>query len=97
MFGLFKKSAPATAVAPQLRADQLQPRIKHIDFANALEQAGLPHEQLPAMTALCCGPGAGAVCPFAAARPEPAQRHRFPGQAQSARAGRCVGSTVPGA
>lgn len=52
MFGLFKKSPPASEL-PQLGAEQLQPRIKHIHFTQALKEAGVPTEQFPAITPLC--------------------------------------------
>lgn len=53
MFGLFKKKAPAQAALPALRADQLQPRLKHINFLRALQAAGVPPEQQPSHAPLC--------------------------------------------
>ena len=45
MFGLFKKKAPAQSALPALRADQLQPRIKHLNFLKALQAPGVPPDQ----------------------------------------------------
>ena len=53
MFGLFKKHAPAAPPMPALRADQLQPRIKHVHFLKALQAAGVPPDQQPAHRPLC--------------------------------------------
>ena len=53
MFGLFKKKAPAQPALPALRADQLQPRIKHINFLRALQAAGMPPDQQPSHAPLC--------------------------------------------
>ena len=50
MFNIFKKKAP---VAPALRGDQLQPRIKHRQFVDHLRSAGVPPEQMPSWTPLC--------------------------------------------
>lgn len=53
MFGLFKKAPPAAPALPPLRAQQLQPRIKNVQFAKELQEAGVPAEQMPALTPLC--------------------------------------------
>lgn len=53
MFGLFKKNTPAQAQAPVLRAGQLEPRIKHINFLKALQAAGVPPAQQPSHAPLC--------------------------------------------
>ena len=51
MFGFLKK--PAARQTPSLRREQLQPRIKHVHFINALRQGGVPQEQWPCTTPLC--------------------------------------------
>lgn len=53
MFGLFKKHAPAKPAVPALRREQLQPRIKHLNFLKALQAAGVPPDQQPAHSPLC--------------------------------------------
>lgn len=53
MFGLFQKKAPAQSAPPALRADQLQPRIKHLNFLKALQAAGVPPEHQPSHVPLC--------------------------------------------
>lgn len=53
MFGLFKKAPAAPIAAPKLRRAQLQPRIKHVNFVKALQQAGVPAAQMPTVTPLC--------------------------------------------
>jgi len=53
MFGLFKKNAPPEPALPALRADRLQPRIRHVDFLKALQAAGVPPGQQPAHSPLC--------------------------------------------
>jgi len=53
MFGLFKKKAPAQSAPPVLRADQLQPRIKHLNFLKALQAGGVPPEHQPSHAPLC--------------------------------------------
>jgi len=53
MFGLFKKKTPAPPAMPPLRAEQLQPRIKHLNFLKALQAAGVPPAQQPSHAPLC--------------------------------------------
>jgi len=53
MFGLFKKKPSAPPAMPVLRAEQLQPRIKHINFLKALQAAGVPPAQQPSHAPLC--------------------------------------------
>ena len=53
MFGLFKKKPSAPPAMPVLRAEQLQPRIKHINFLKALQAAGVPADQQPSHAPLC--------------------------------------------
>ena len=53
MFGILKKNTPAQAQGPALRADQLQPRIKHLNFLKALQAAGVPPAQQPSHMPLC--------------------------------------------
>lgn len=50
MFGFLKKRAEP---APTLRAELLQPRIKHLAFARTLHERGVPSEQMPPMQRLC--------------------------------------------
>lgn len=56
MFGFLKKKQDAAAAptpAPALRAGQLQPRIKHMGFLDALRANGVPPEQMPPTQPLC--------------------------------------------
>lgn len=52
MLGFFKKAPPAAA-EPALDPDQIQPRIKHLNFIGALRSNGVPAEQMPSVTPLC--------------------------------------------
>lgn len=53
MFGFLKKATPQAKTSPALRADQVQPRIKHVNFMRGLREAGVPPEQWPASSSLC--------------------------------------------
>lgn len=53
MFGLFKKNAPAQSAPTALGADQLQPRIKHLNFLKALQAAGVPPDEQSSHAPLC--------------------------------------------
>jgi len=56
MFNLFNRKPPAPpqpSIGANLRRDQLVPRLKHVHFVRALEQAGVPPAQRPAIMPLC--------------------------------------------
>jgi uncharacterized protein YtpQ (UPF0354 family) len=53
MFGFLKKAVSPAPPAPVLRATQLQPRIKHTRFLQALGDANVPLEQWPSTAPLC--------------------------------------------
>lgn len=54
MFGFLKKRAEQVPERrPELRPDQLQPRIKHVNFVKVLQANGLPAAQQPPTRSLC--------------------------------------------
>ena len=50
---IVQEKTPAQSAPPALRADQLQPRIKHLNFLKALQAAGVPPDQQPSHAPLC--------------------------------------------
>lgn len=53
MFGLWKKPKPTPGKLDILKAAQLQPRIKHMNFLKALHDIGVPPGQFPTNSAIC--------------------------------------------
>lgn len=53
IFGLFKSRRPRDPAPPGPQRDRLVPRLKHVDFAHALDQAGVPAQERPPITPLC--------------------------------------------